>query len=225
MKILIFFVIFIFFCGNSEGKEIFYWKINTTQKVVFLTFDDGPGEYTEVILDILKKYNIQATFFVLGECVKYRKDVLKRIVSEGHSIGNHTYSHKNFYQLSKKMSREELKNILQQEIKKTQQEVFEIVGSTLVFVRLPNGFYHKWVEDILKDTGYKIINWTFGYDWHNVSKEELAKRYCSALQPGGIYLFHDGGKNRQKTLFALEKFIQYCISQGYKFAKLEDYIK
>lgn len=228
MKKSLYYLLFTFwFISFAAANNLFYWKVQTRDKIVFLTFDDGPGDYTVEVLDILKKYNIKATFFVLGELVRIRPNLIKKIVDEGHSIGNHTYSHLNFYQLQKKYSLQKCKQILLDELKRTEYEIKLVLGDEfkVKFLRMPNGFYKTWMDDIVAQFGYKVINWTFGYDWHNVSEEELFIKYKNAVSPGTIFLFHDGGKNRQKTITVLKRLIDYCLSEGYKFGVLSEWIK
>ncbi|MCX7956553.1 MAG: polysaccharide deacetylase family protein [Endomicrobia bacterium] len=210
------------------AEENFVWKINTDQKIIFLTFDDGPSRiYTLKVLEILDKYNINAVFFVLGVCVKGNEDIIKLIINKGNILANHTYNHYNYYQLVKQKTLQECKNLLSNEIIKTETELKKILGDNFVvnYLRMPNGYCKKWVQEIALKFNYKLVNWTFGYDWHNVSYDEMYKKYCNALQPGAIFLFHDGGKNREKTIEVLEKFIEYCLQKGYKFGNLKDWIK
>lgn len=210
---------------TSEEKT-FFWKVNTKEKVIFLTFDDGPGEYTEKVLEILEKYNIKATFFILGKLAKYRKNIIQKIFVQGHIVGSHTYSHKNFYKLSKNLSPQECNKILEEELIRTEKEIVSVLKEEKIkYVRLPNGFYHKWVDDVIKKYNYKVINWTYGCDWLDIEEEEMFQRYISALQPGGIYLFHDGGKNRTKTIKVLEKFIKFALSKEYKFDILDNWVE
>jgi len=206
--------------------ETFLWKVDTKEKVVFLTFDDGPGKYTEDILKLLKKYNIKATFFMLGETVKYYPETVKKVYKEGHTIASHTYYHNNYYQLQKKLSIDKCKKKLDEELKMTENEINKILPQVKIkFLRMPNGYYRSWVKDVVKKYGYKIVNWTFGCDWYNYTEKEMFEKYKNALQPGCIYLFHDGGKNRTKTINVLQQVIEYCIAKGYKIENLEDWVK
>ncbi|MCS7151666.1 MAG: polysaccharide deacetylase family protein [Endomicrobia bacterium] len=225
-----FFILFTFTSDCFSQKDnIFFWKINTNnEKVIFLSFDDGPGEYTKEILVILKKYDIKAIFFVLGELAKFRQDIIREIVRDGHIIGSHTYSHKNFYQLQKNNTIPQLKKILVDELEKTEAELKKILTHNfkIQFLRMPNGYYRQWMDEVIMHKfGYKVINWTFGCDWHNYTEDEMFKKYINALQPGGIYLFHDGGKHRDRTVKVLERFINYCLEKKYKFGHLNDWIK
>lgn len=214
-------------CLNIVASEKFYWKISTNDKIIFLTFDDGPGKYTEEVLNILKKYNIKATFFVLGEAVKTYKNALKRIIEDKHTIGSHTYSHLNFYQLQKKYNVEQCKQILVNELLKTEHEINLVLDTPVKInlLRMPHGYYKKWMDEVLDSFNYKVVNWTAGYDWHNLEEEKMLQMYKQSLVPGGIYLFHDGGKNREKTLKVLQQFIEYCFQKGYRFGNLSEWIK
>ncbi len=215
----------LFLVQQIFANDIFYWKINTKEKIIFLTFDDGPGVYTSKVLEILDKYKIKATFFVLGEMVKIYPDKLKDIFNKGHTIASHTYSHVNFYSLQKTRNLLECKNILIEELQKTEKEIRNVLGDYKVTLcRIPYGYYRRWMDEIFKNYNYKVINWTFGCDWENISEKEMVEGYINALQEGGIYLFHDGGKNRDKTINVLEKFIQVAISKGYKFADIGTYL-
>ena len=225
--LIITFFFFVLKANTKENnEEIFFWKIETKEKVVFLTFDDGPGKYTKDVLELLKRYNIKATFFMLGKIVRYYPEFVKEIYNSSHSIGSHTYYHTNFYKLQKNSSINECKKKLDEELKMTENEIKKIVPqSRIKLLRMPNGYYRSWVNDVAKKYGYKIVNWTFGCDWHNFTEEEMLKKYKSALQPGCIYLFHDGGKDRTKTVNVLKQIIEYCIANDYKFGNLEEWIK
>lgn len=210
-------------------EEIFIWKINTNEKVVFLTFDDGPNFiYTNKVLEILAEYNIKATFFVLGKAIVGNYDLIKKILEKGHTLGTHTYYHNNYYQLQKKYSVDICKRMLEKELEDTEKELKKINENLrFKYLRMPYGFYRKWIDEIVKKYNYKVVNWTFGYDWFDVSEEEMLRKYCEALQPGAIFLFHDGGisKYREKTINVLRKFISYCLEKGYRFDNLENWIK
>ncbi len=211
--------------SNQEYSQYFVTRIPTQEKIVFLTFDDGPGPWTKEVLEILNKHNIKSTFFVLGELVKYRKDLLKQIYSQGHEIGIHCYEHKNFYQLQKKQSLNEVKQELIFQIEQSIKEVYDSIGIKPRYLRMPYGYYRSWMDEYLKKYNLTVINWCFGFDWQNITSAEMADKYCKNLQPGGIYLFHDGGQNRKKTVESLKIFIEYAIKNNYKFGNLKEFIK
>ena len=211
--------------NKDINKTIFFWRVDTKEKVVFLTFDDGPGQYTNNVLELLKKYNIKATFFVLGEMVKLHPEILKKVYESGHSIGSHTYYHNNFYKMQKNLSVDSCKKKLDEELKMTENEIKKVLPKAEIkFLRMPNGYYKNWVSIIAKNYEYKVVNWTFGCDWQNYTEEEMINKYKKALQPGCIYIFHDNGKNITKTIKVIQKVIEYCITNGYRIEKLDDWI-
>lgn len=207
-----------FFClllvaGVLSGSErIFYTDGPTEKKLVSLTFDDGPGKYTEEILKILTEKNIRATFFVEGSQVVLRPQLLKKVFASGQEIGIHTYSHPNFYTYKK----ENYRQLLDEEIKKTIAIVKNITGQTPKLLRMPYGYWRNWVEEVAKENGLIGVNWTFGCDWKNMPAEELVRQYCAHIRPGAIFLMHDGGKDRSRTTKALGEIISEIQRRGYK---------
>jgi hypothetical protein len=134
-------------------------NLPTKEHKVLLTIDDGPGNYTEEILDFLKKYNIKAIFFVSGDTVKGYANVLKRQYEEGHEIGSHTYCHRNFYKLEKTSSLEEMKQTLISDLDKTEKNVKDIIPEAKIrFLRMPDGYYRDWVGEIAMKYGYVTMN-------------------------------------------------------------------
>lgn len=189
-------------------------------KKVALTFDDGPNSrYTLKILDILKKHNIKACFFLLGENVEYYPRIAKRIKEEGHLIGNHTYSHQH-------LKRMKLKNILWQ-IKKAEEVYKKILNLRPKFFRPPYGECNKAVENIADEKGYKLVGWGIcANDWKNPPPELIAERIISQAKDGSIILLHDGanirhGQSRINTVKALPRIITTLKAKGFKFVRLE----
>ncbi len=128
-------------------------------KFVALTFDDGPHyKYTPIILDSLSKYDAKATFFVIGNRLSVTKDLVRRIVDEGHAIGNHTYNHKQLTQLNT--------TSIKSEIEKTNDEIEEIAGIKSTIIRPPTGKHNKYTDEIIKEEGLSIILWNLDTaDW------------------------------------------------------------
>lgn len=213
------------FSSAVLAKEKFFAGVKTDKKIIFLTFDDGPGPWTEQVLELLRKYNIKATFFVLGELAEYRKELVKKIFSSGHTIGSHSYRHINFYKIQKNNSLEETKKIFVDELVKSISVIEDIIGEKPKYLRMPHGFYKKWMDEFLSKYGLVVINWSFGCDWEKFPEQKMVEEYCSHLKPGGIYLFHDGGKDRSKTLKVVERFVQYAIKEGYTFETFQNFIE
>ena len=193
-------------------------------KVAYLTFDDGPTEnITPHILDVLAKYEVKATFFVLGKLAEANPELLRREVREGHAIGNHSYSHvyKQIYASS---------DSLMQEVKKTEQVLKEILGdgfSTRVF-RFPGGSFDTYkqpMKEVLKEKGYVYV------DWNTVNGDEEIKNpsadalFNKVKETAGakeklVVLMHDSA-NKQTTLQSLPRVIEYLKAQGYAFKTLK----
>ena len=202
------------------------------KKVVYLTFDDGPSEtVTPKILDILKAENVKATFFVLGNSIdssEESKNILKREVSEGHSIGNHTYSHNYSYLYPNRIINVE--NFMD-DIEKANKSIKAVLGEDFVVraIRFPGG-YMSWkdkdgINDILKEKGYYHI------DWNSLSKdaeggykssEQLLEEVKSSVsgREKAVILMHDN-YGKEETAKALPEIIDYLKEQGYEFRTIK----
>lgn len=197
---------------------------NDGRKIAFLTFDDGPSDsVTPQILDILKKYNIKATFFVTGKMAKHNAAVLRRAFSEGHTIGNHSYSHEYGYLYSNlnnfmgevKTSGSILKNILGESYK---SKIFRFPGGSF-------GNKHASYKSALKEHGYDYINWNVSIGdsaGYNIPVNTLMNNLkdTSAEKDHIVVLMHDLG-SKHTTVQALPSIIEYLKSQGYEFKKLK----
>lgn len=186
-------------------------------KVISLTFDSSwEFKNTQELIDILDGYNIKATFFVTGSWAEKHPDLIQLIVSHGHEIGNHSYSHPDFTQIS----RVEMIN----EVTKTDQVLQSQVGYHSNLFRLPYGASNQSVLSTLGELGYFVIGWsTDSLDWkENISAEEILYRIKRYHQDGGIILFHVGG---YQTPFVLPDVIEWYLDNGYSFVKVSDLIK
>lgn len=189
---------------------------DTKEKKIALTFDDGPfPNYTQMILDILKIHNVKATFFVVGEMVKAYPHVAKRIVDEGHDIGNHSYTHPMLTWLSKPRALFE--------IAQTDAIVKKVTGQTPKFFRPPYGSYQKTAYRLAEEQGHKIILWSADCrDWSKPGVQSIVTRVMRGVKPGAIILLHDGGGNRMQTVKATEILIQQLIKSDYKIVTLSE---
>lgn len=152
-----------------------------------LTFDDGPDvTFTPKILDILKQNNVKATFFVLGKCAKAHPKIIKRIVREGHAIGNHSWDHPNLNKLCDKD--------IYSEIQRTDNTLFYLLGYHPSMVRPPYGNANLRVIKEIRKMGYKIIDWSIDTrDWSGIPPSQITLKIRSRLQPGSIILLHCAG--------------------------------
>jgi peptidoglycan/xylan/chitin deacetylase (PgdA/CDA1 family) len=184
------------------------WKIETTSPTLYLTFDDGPiPDLTEWVLDTLKKYNIKATFFCVGDNITKNKPIFERILKEGHTVGNHTYNHVKGF---KTKTADYLSNT----------DKCELLTKTKLF-RPPYGQLKKSQYRSLLSNGYKIIMWdVISYDYEKITPERCFRNATETVKNGSIILFHDNIKATEKIKYALPRTIEHFLKLNYKFAAL-----
>lgn len=204
---------------DEETSRSTYRKIVTDEKVVALTFDDGPdARYTGQVLDILKDNQTKATFFVIGRMAERYPDVLKRIVKEGHSLGNHTWDHMNLT----KVSEDELIN----QLEKTSQFVHETTDYAIELVRPPYGSVNEQTASTIYKMGYDIINWSVDTrDWDGTSSSAIVSEVESETRPGAVILLHSAGGrggNLDNTIKALPSIIESLQRNGYRFVTIPE---
>lgn len=204
--------------ANEPG--VFYTNGPRDGKAIALTFDDGPGPWTERILAVLKENNVKATFFMEGDVLEFRQHIGREVKDGGHEIGSHLYSHLNFYQYEKNHT--DFREKMIEEIDKTAMIIEKATGERPRLLRMPNGFSKRWARDTAREKGYVMVNWTFGADWSKMSAIEMTEAYKKALTPGAILLMHDGGKNRSRTLETLGALIAEARQQGYEMVTVSE---
>ncbi|MFH1259959.1 MAG: polysaccharide deacetylase family protein [Elusimicrobiota bacterium] len=215
--------VFLLFAGHwllsaKETSKSIFWRGKANQKMVCLTFDDGPDpEITPKILKILQDYNLKATFFMLGCNAGTYPQIVRLVDDAGQDIGNHTYQHLNFYTY-KRADKEEK---LTQEIERTSLVIKKIIGKAVRWVRLPYGYNKQWARELAADQGYVFLTWTFGCDWNKMTADQLIEAYLKNAQNGAIFLLHDG-KKHYKTIEALPKIIEGLQKKGFKIVTLQE---
>jgi polysaccharide deacetylase family sporulation protein PdaB len=192
------------------------------KKLVALTFDDGPdNKYTLQILEILKEYNVKATFFMVGIQVKKYPETAKKIVEEGHSIGNHSWSHKDLTKLSGKA--------LDNEIDKTQLAIQEVTGVTPHLMRAPYGAISNALLNVVHKEDMKHVYWTVDTrDWAGSSVADMHKNVLAHTHKGGIILMHSfGGRKHaiEHTVMLLPSIIKDLREKGYEFVTVDELIE
>lgn len=160
-----------------------------TARRVALTFDDGPGEATAELLDLLKGKKVSATFFVLGRAVRAHPGLVRRMAAEGHLVACHSDTHPDFT----KVKAEKREALLREEIARCRSAVEAETGEPVRFLRMPHGYDRPWVKKIAQEEKLVLVNWTYGSDWTGLSEEEMGMEYRKRLHPGSILLLHDGG--------------------------------
>ena len=185
------------------------YQIPTTEREIYLTFDDGPcAETTHIILEILRKHNTKATFFCVGDNIINHPELFAQIKTEGHQVANHTMHHsKGFYTNT---------NDYINEI----DECAALVGNNLF--RPPHGLITPRQNAMLRNKGYKIIQWdVITYDWDNKhTTNDILNIIKQYTRPGSIIAMHDSIKASPRTLQVLDNIITWLKSQNYKIKTL-----
>lgn len=194
----------------------------TGSNKVALTFDDAPDtKYTPQVLDILKKYNVKATFFVVGQLVERYPNVVKRMTREGHVVGNHSYNHSLLTRLSDEQ--------FQSQINKTQNLLKSTIGYTPRLIRPPYGEITE--SQLLWATSHHfiIVNWNVdSKDWKQLSQAQVTSNVLNHARSGSIILQHSGGgpgQNLSGTVDALPTIIESLQSKGYTLVTLPELLK
>lgn len=188
-------------------------------KKVYLTFDEGyEAGYTEEILQTLKDNNVKATFFITAHYVNTSSDLVKKMIDDGHIIGNHTVNHKSMPDLSNDQIKDEVMNL--------HKSIYEKFGYEMTYLRPPKGEYSERTVNYCNTLGYTTVMWSFAYDdWNENGQkgEEYAKsKILNNIHNGAVILLHGNSKDNTNVL-------DYCIKEiknmGYEFASLDEFEK
>lgn len=212
------------YLGYSVGATALLRQHSTVQRHcsngIALTFDDGPHpSYTPQLLDLLKRYRIKATFFLVGSKVEQYPQIVKRMHEEGHAIGIHHYTHTSNLLLTPRK--------LQQQLHKTKQVIFQCIGEEVSLYRPPWGHFNAAIPFVTKQ--YQLVLWTHILgDWKvKVARDELYNRLVTHAADGVIFVLHDSGETLgaeenapQFMLESLEQFLDYSQNQHLTFVKL-----
>lgn len=182
------------------------YTIDPDKPMLALTFDDGPSAHTDRLLDVFEKYDSKGTFFIIGNLIDSRASTLVRIASEGHEIGNHSWSHKQLTDLSKEE--------IEAQIMMTRTKIFEVTGIDSRIVRPPYGTCNDTVIAVGVNTGVSFVNWTVDtLDWKTKNADAIYTEIMEYAFDGAIILCHDLHK---ATVDAMEKAIPALIAKGYQ---------
>jgi len=190
------------------NKEHFLYKLETKEKVVYLTFDDGPiPEITPDILKILRERDCKATFFCVGDNIRKHPAILEKILHEGHSVGNHTFHHLNGWKTNTRNYVEEVHQC---------RDYF----STTLF-RPPYGKF-KLSQYYALRKEYRFILWSLlTRDYSSrVSPKKCLEIAIKHTQPGSIVVFHDNLKAKDKLLYTLPRYLDHFLDKGYRFERI-----
>ncbi|MFV5691655.1 polysaccharide deacetylase family protein [Flavobacterium sp. LT1R49] len=199
---------------NRIIKKIFSnytWDIPNSENKVYLTFDDGPiPEITEWVLEQLKKYDVKATFFCIGDNIDKHSEVFKKVINAGHAIGNHTFNHLNGWKTTTGAYLENFKRC---------EEIIQQSGINLKskLFRPPYGKIKTTQAEKIRKLGYKIIMWdvlSADFD-RNLSKEDCLENVLSNIESGSVIVFHDTTKAFKNLEYVLPRTLAYLKENNF----------
>lgn len=193
--------------GIPSGEEQF-----TETKKIALTFDDGPHpRYTEELLDGLAERNVKATFFLLGQNIEGREDIIRRMAEEGHLIGNHTYYHVDITKLSQ--------NEACREILDTSEKIAAITGQPVEYIRPPFG---SWDKELECEVMMIPVFWSVDtLDWTTKNEDQIVQKVVTKIEENDIILMHD---SYDSTVKAALRIIDLLQAEGYEFVTADELI-
>ncbi len=204
---------------NTDAELARYdavYRGNPEEKVLYLTFDAGyENGYTEKILDVLKKHQVTAAFFLVGNYLERNADLVRRMVEEGHTVGNHTLTHPDMTKCSGEEFTRELTGL--------EERFKEITGKDLPkYYRPPQGLYSEQNLKKAKELGYKTVFWSLAYaDWDNNAQPsgDLAlEKLMSRTHPGAVVLLHSTSSTNAQIL---DELLTRWKNQGYRFESIQ----
>ena len=199
----------------SATKKLPIYSVQTDKKEVASTFDAAwTNQDTDELIKILKKHKATATFFIVGDWADRFPESVRAFYDAGHTIANHSDTHKAF----SKCSREEIRK----EITACNEKLEKIIGEEITLVRAPSGDYTKESLEVAESLGMKTIQWNCdSLDYTKISVEEIVNRVVNGTQNGSVILFHNGVEN---TAEALDRILTNLEKQGYSFVSVNDLI-
>ena len=195
--------------ADTARPPLYY--VDDGPKVIALTVDDGPSPvYTPQILRLLDKYQIQATFSMVGKNVRYYPEVAREVAAAGHTIINHTWDHANLTKLSPARQ--------QSEITRATAAIETAAGTQPTMFRAPYGAWSKATLAYCAAAGLTPLDWSVDpRDWARPGVKEIVKTIMKTTRTGSIILEHDGGGDRSQTVAALQQVIPRLLGEGYRF--------
>ncbi len=213
----------VFFDQAVLVRKSTIYRLKTDEKVVALTFDDGPSPlWTPQVLDELKKAGIKATFFMIGKHVEQYPEIARRVAREGHDIENHGYDHKVmiYYKTDE----------LKKEIDEAEKVIKDVTGQTTKYFRPPKAWLNDTEKQKVKDMGYGVVLWSLNSkDWVTFHDKQITSFIARHIKPGDIILFHDSGGvfsteggDRSQTVKTIPRLVKRLEEKGYKFVTVSE---
>ena len=223
--LLLFWIGFVGYTAFTPWSSAFgrtYWYGPEKDKVVALTFDDGPEEpYTSQVLDILKREHVRATFFVIGANVRHYPESTARIAADGHVIGNHSDTHPMALAL-------EPEAVIKDEVDRAERQIHAVAGVYPSLFRPPQGIRSPWLMKVTEEDSLATVTWDdAARDWERRTADDLVERAVNETSPGAIILLHDGlnldhRADRTATVEALPRIIERLRARGYRFVTVPE---
>lgn len=201
--------------ASSAERKLPIYAVTTDEKKIAVTFDAAwTNQDTDELIAVLKKHNARATFFIVGDWAEKFPESVKAFYDNGHTVANHSDTHKAFSKCSYKELKDEMENC--------NEKLENITGHPVTLVRAPSGDYTNQSLDVAKELGMSMIQWDVdSLDYQGLSVEEIVSRIVSRTQNGSILLFHNGVKN---TAEALDKALTALAEKGYNFVSVDELI-
>lgn len=217
--IILLYLIFLFWASANIRSGIYIKTFNSAPNKstqIAVTFDDGPDVQTDEILNLLQQWNAKATFFMIGQKIFTQQSVVRRVVNEGHEIGNHSWAHSILFSLQKS-------SLIQQEIIKTDKAIKQITGKSNQLFRPPFGVTNPLVAKGLRGMRLTVVGWSVrSFDTKNEPEEVVFKRIKSKVKGGDIILLHDTSKN---ILPLLNRLLPWLKAQNYELVTVGELMK
>ena len=210
------FLLIRFLTFSSVAEVKVYRSVETEKKQIALTFDDGPHpRLTPKILEILARYNVSATFFMVGQNILNYPEAARAVINAGHEVGNHTFTHPHIASLNEKA--------IFEEIGKCEEALEELCEYRPHLLRTPQGALTPNLERCLLEDDYILVLWSLDTrDWDNKSTATIVRAVLDGVSAGDIILMHDYIGYNSKTPEALEQIIPALLSQGYEFVTVSE---
>lgn len=195
-------------------------KVSTSEKVVAITFDDGPNPvYTPQVLEIFEAVSGKATFFMIGEQLEKHPEVAKLVAEKGHEIGNHTYTHPNLTELSEADAHKELAQ--------TESKIEELIGAKPTIMRPPFFGFNEYVQKVVDQFDYPVIGALNGEatDWEMPGVDPIYSKSLKHADNGSILIFHDGFGDRSQSVEAVRLLVNKLHGQGFQFVTVSELLK
>jgi len=183
-------------------------------KIIALTFDDGPDPvWTPKVLEVLKRYNVKATFFCIGQKVELYPKLVEQLLGDGHLIGNHTFYHKSWFPLLSKSK-------MVAELQRFDEAVVNISGQKVSLFRPPFGVTNPTIAAAVISLGYRVVGWSIrSFDTVKSERSTVLRRIIRKCHCGGVILLHD---NIAQCDWLVEQVIVHLLSEGYEIKRLDE---